>query len=376
MTRSPFTRGLLAAALSLAAGAACAQDAAESDALAAARAELARAAARVAELSEDGMAHDARIADLRQRLAGRPVLGVLLAPDAQAGVRIAGVTPGSAADEAGLRSGDRLVSVDGTRILGSGGELRAANARKLLGSLAADKPVRIGYEREGRAATVALTPKVDRGMAVLHGADLDMDEVLREARLRASEGMDLAAAALRDIQIPDIAAEVRAALADSGLDAHCDGDDCAPPMLLSAFRWNGLNLAEVDPRLGRYFGTERGVLVLSAGGLDELQPGDVIQRIDGREVGTPREAMAALRDKPADARVEVTYLRDRRSATTRITVPRLRALRIPAPPAPPRPPAPPKAEAPPAPPPPGAPAPPTRVRVLAVATTAAAASLG
>ena len=36
-------------------------------------------------------------------------------------------------------------------------------------------------------------------------------------------------------------------------------------MLAEAFRWNGLNLASVDAKLGRYFGTDRGVLVLSSG---------------------------------------------------------------------------------------------------------------
>ncbi|MDH5822950.1 PDZ domain-containing protein [Luteimonas sp. RD2P54] len=373
MTRFPFNRCALAVALAVFAGAAWAQDGSDRDALAEARAELARAAARVAELSENSVAGQARIAELRERLAGRPVLGVVLAADAEAGVRIAGVTPGSAADEAGLRSGDRLVSVDGTRILGSSGELRAANARKLLGRLSAETPVRIGYQRDGRVVNVAVTPRTERTVAVLRGTDIDMAEVVRAAQAGASEGLDLAAAAMRDIQMPDIAAEVRAALAQSGLDSDCEGEACAPPMLLSAFRWHGLNLAEVDPQLGRYFGAERGVLVLSADGLDGLQPGDVIQRIDGREVGTPREAMAALRDQPADARVEVGYLRDRKPATTRITVPELRALRIPVPPAPPRPPAPGAAGNPPPAPaaPPAPPAPPRTSAGIAPTTTSA-----
>lgn len=393
MTHRPATPHLLCAALALLLGtAAHAQDAGDDNALAEARAELTRAAARVAELSEERIADDARIGELRQRLAGRPVLGVLLAPDPQAGVRIAGVTPGSAADEAGLRSGDRLVSIDGTRILGSSGELRAANARKLLGRLSADAPVRLGYERDDRAATVAVTPRVGRGAVLLR--DTDLSEALLAARTQASEGLRQATAAMRNVQMPDIAAEVqaalaasdisaevqaalaetniaaevRAALAGSGLSADCDGEDCAPPMLLSAFRWNGLNLATVDPQLGRYFGTEHGVLVLSSGELGGLQAGDVIQRIDGRAVRTPREVMAALRDKPADAKVSVTYLRDRKSASTQITVPRLRPLHIPAPPAPPRPPKPPAApdaRAPEAPPPPKPPAPPAAAATAA-----------
>src|SRR3546814_1216413 len=38
----------------------------------------------------------------------------------------------------------------------------------------------------------------------------------------------------------------------------CKGKDCDMPTLMSAFRWNGLNLATVDKQLGRYFGTDHG----------------------------------------------------------------------------------------------------------------------
>src|SRR3546814_7211570 len=60
-------------------------------------------------------------------------------------------------------------------------------------------------------------------------------------------------------------------------DLACKGKDCGTPALMSAFRWNGLNLATVDKQLGRYFGTDHGVLVLSNGELAGLHAGDVIQ---------------------------------------------------------------------------------------------------
>src|SRR3546814_949207 len=53
----------------------------------------------------------------------------------------------------------------------------------------------------------------------------------------------------------------------------CKGKDCDMPTLMSAFRWNGLNLATVDKQLGRYFGTDHGVLVLSNGHRAGLQAG-------------------------------------------------------------------------------------------------------
>src|SRR3546814_8832928 len=88
---------------------------------------------------------------------------------------------------------------------------------------------------------------------------------------------------------------------------------------MSAFLWNGLNLATVDKQLCRYFGTDHGVLVLSNGELAGLQAGDVIQRIDGKAVASPREAMAAMGDKPGGAKVTVDYLRDRKAGKAQVT---------------------------------------------------------
>lgn len=366
MKASRFSVSLLAAALSLAASGAGAQAPAKTDAtaekeLAAARAELARAAKRVAELSQKTAEGQMRRAQIERLRARRPVLGVILTPDDAAGVRIAGVTPDSAAAKAGLQTGDRIVSVDDVQVLGNTGELRMQNARKLLGKLEDKKPAKVGYTRGGRNAVVSVTPQVDRPYTLVFDEDgkngvikhvkIDTDRINRivdDVRVRIPdmdydfdfdfEGVDFA---------PGISDEIAREL--HRVMPACKGDDCKAPVLLSAFRWNGLNLAAVDPQLGRYFGTDRGVLVLSNGEIAGLQAGDVIQRIDGKAVNSPREAMDVLRDKPGDATANVAYLRDRKSASAQIKVPRLMAF-PPVPPAPPRPPSAPKPPAPPKPP--------------------------
>src|SRR3546814_15553968 len=43
----------------------------------------------------------------------------------------------------------------------------------------------------------------------------------------------------------------------------CKGKDCDMPTLMSAFRWNGLNLATVDKQPAPYFAPNPGALVLS-----------------------------------------------------------------------------------------------------------------
>lgn len=341
MIRRPPALAMLALAVALATGTASAQGT-DNRSLEQARADLQRAAARVAELSTDSAA---QVVHRRTR----PVLGVVLAADADAGVRIAAVTPGSAADDAGLRSGDRIVAIGGTSILGRDGELRLDNARGLLRGMAGGTPVRVDYERGGRRASVDVTPRPGTGVAVLSGADLARTlENVREG----IDGVDMQRIGEQvRIATSGIGAEVERALAAAGLDANCEGTACGTPRLLSAMRWSGLNLAALDGDLGRYFGTDRGVLVLSTGNIDGLRAGDVIQRVDGQAVATPRDVMQRLRGRGEGDQVAITYLRDRRSGTARVAVPAQRSLRLlapPAPPAPPRPPAPPKA--PPAPP--------------------------
>lgn len=338
---------LLAASLVLlvacaAASAQTAKNDAERD-LEAARTELNRAAKRYAELSHANASFDRATfeREFDRQFVQRPVLGVVLAPDPKTGVRIAAVTPDSAAAKAGLRSGDILTAIDNRKFEQAQPEARLAQARAGLRTLDVKSPVTLAYVRDGRAATVRATPQL--GERVLLMRDADGNPVSRP--------------------LPLIPTQVRNELVR--LDCDDGDDDCHLPLLSEAFRWNGLNLASVDAQLGRYFGTERGVLVLSTSPeLNGLQAGDVIQRIDGKAVNSPREAMAALRTKPAESRVDVTYLRDRKSATTQITVPRTAMLRIPRPPAPPaapRPPAAPKAPAVPKPPAPPAapPSPPT-----------------
>lgn len=359
MTRISATTALLAAALALLLPTAVAAQGPPGKAgsdreLAAAREDLARAAARVAELSRQGAGDvDVRI---ERHVIRKPVIGVLLTPDQDAGVRISGVTPDSAAAKAGLRSGDRLVSIAGTRILGSDGALRVENARKLLKDIDAGKPVRLGYVRDGRSANADVTPQLDERVFVWRGDDGGTRTLGGPMRIQRGGDGSLEIEDLDFDLPPGVAPEIHREIVRIGPDGKCQGKDCRAPRLLSALRWNGLNLASVDGQLGRYFGAERGVLVLSTGELEGLQAGDVIQRVDGKAVATPREVMDALRGKPGHARVSVAYLRDRKPATTQVTVPKLLDALPPRPPAPPAPPKPPRA-AKPAPPPPPPPPP-------------------
>ena len=131
---TPATK-TLALAIGLAmAGLAIAQSkptAAQQQELDAARAQLDQAAQRYAELTRKYGGADTPIR-IEKRVLRKPVIGVVLAADDRSGVRIAAVTPGSAAADAGLKSGDRITSVDGKRVDAGAGEARVAQARELL----------------------------------------------------------------------------------------------------------------------------------------------------------------------------------------------------------------------------------------------------
>jgi membrane-associated protease RseP (regulator of RpoE activity) len=370
-------------ALSLAFGALAQTADNDAEALEAAQAELERAAARVAELSRK-LGRPPGDLLIQRRTERRPVLGVVLAPDERSGVRVAGVTPDSGAAKAGLRSGDRIVSIDGRALSGTDGAARTEQARRRLAQLDAGKPVAIEYERNGTRASVRVTPQLgeralvladDRllrldgpvgvfdnrngdieleasGVRVRTGPDAPVVRRIVRHEIRGTDGGDIEEIELAPA--PGVAPRVHREIVRLRADSECTDAPCRLPLIADALRWNGLNLASVDAKLGRYFGTDRGVLVLSsAPAFDGLQAGDVIQRIDGTPVMTPREAMAALRAHAPGKQVDVRYLRDHKAGTARMRVPEAPILRTPvappAPPAPPSPAAPPAPDAPPAP---------------------------
>lgn len=371
--RSP---ALLAALLgSLVASGALAQTdtrAAKEKELAAARAQLDDAAKRVASLSRELGVPNAGIYVFEEQALRKPVLGVVLEGDPSRGVAVSGVTPGSGAAKAGLQPGDRIVSVDGAPVAGADADARLRALRTALAGLKAGTAVRIGYERDGKASTVQVVPadappvtwfpgdgsemRATGDVRFLRGGDgapvieaqafhvrpapgrttiierrnengrVVEHRTVLNARDGAKAGEDVVAAA-------GVAPEVRQEIIRLAREPECrDGAECRAFTLAEAFRWNGLNLASIDAQLGRYFGTDEGVLVVSAGPeLDGVQSGDVIRRVDGAAVKTPREVMDVLRAKPEGATVRVEYLRDRKPGTAELKVPKAMRIPLPAP---------------------------------------------
>jgi predicted metalloprotease with PDZ domain len=102
------------------------------------------------------MANNPKRSAVRKVLAPSVVLGVNVARQGEDveidGVEVTEVVPGSAADKAGLRSGDRLLELDGTWTDSVNDCYRAASHLK------SGREVKIRYRRGGQEFEAAFTP--------------------------------------------------------------------------------------------------------------------------------------------------------------------------------------------------------------------------
>jgi len=254
-----------------------------------ARARLDKAAQEVAELSQQlgrSAMGEHRMRTIMIDDAGdrRAVLGVQIdnAPN-KAGARVMRVSPGGAAEEAGLRDGDVIVSVDGKSLAGtnSAGQALVEQMR----TVKADQKVKVRVLREGKNKDFTVTARaVPRRVFSTDGHG--------PMSIGPMGGM-------------------------------------GPMPVIREFRsfmpggFGGMELASLTPKLGAYFGATDGVLVVQApkDAAFKLEDGDVIQSIDGRKPDDGAHAMRILRSYRSGEKVNLNVLRQRKALTLAVTMP-------------------------------------------------------
>jgi type II secretory pathway component PulC len=254
--------------------------------LEAARARLEEAAREIAELSAD-MVGDTRIVirDHMDMAHGprRVVLGVNIGPvggPGRDGVRVQGVTPESAADAAGIRSGDILMSIDGLKLDWAGDTDPQA---KLLAKLAEIEPG-TRFQVEHRRSDEVLTADVEaRERATTFDFDFDFEELQRSLP-------------------PGAQTFIERFVAD---------------------RWGDMELVELTPGLGEYFKTEEGVLVVRAptDATLGLEDGDVILDIAGRKPADARHVVRILRSYEPGEQLVLNVMRQGRKKQLEANIP-------------------------------------------------------
>jgi len=224
----------------------------------------------------------------------RAMLGVNLggAEPSGGGVKVSGVSPGGAAAEAGVKAGDVIVAIDARNV---------ATGRDLVAAMEQVEPgqkVALDLRREGKPIKVTVTAR-----------PMSPEFLARPLMGHGGFGTLQALPAIPPVPAMEMAHRLH--------------------WLLQG--WTDAELVEVTPSLGRYFGTDKGVLVARApsNGALGLQDGDVIVSIGGREPQSAPHAMRILRSYQPGESVEIRILRDRKAQTLKSNIPEAAAERGP-----------------------------------------------
>jgi len=234
--------------------------------------ELERAAHDVARLSTELSSN--LIEQVMPLPAPHVILGVQLEPGPNdSGARVREVSPGGPAAEAGVRPGDVLLALNGTELKGHSPAHQVAG---LLREVKPDSRVQLRLLREGKPLELAITARAAPGWFVSRESLPDFE-----------------------FELPEM------------------------PGVLMHRPLTDLQLATLTPRLGSYFGSDKGVLVLRAppDGALQLQDGDVILAIDGREPTSGSHATRILGSYQPGEKVTLRVLRQHKTLQLQGTLP-------------------------------------------------------
>ena len=250
---------------------------------------------------------------LQGNIMSRGLLGIRLSlgstdTDAQ-GAEVQGVTSDGPADEAGLREGDIITSLDGHSLLEPLADPdleervdpdRSVPGQRLLflaRELEPGEEVEVEYLRDGTTASATVEPR-PTWMAMGFDADR-VEEVMEQARERAREASERAR---------EVAEQMREQWDDYAW--YPEGGSAIAVMGLRAS--HGISLVTLNPALGRYFDAESGALVTDAEEDNPLglEAGDVILAIDGRSIDSAGDVRRILRSYEEDEAMTLTIMRD------------------------------------------------------------------
>jgi S1-C subfamily serine protease len=224
-----------------------------------------------------------------EAMAGPPhvLLGVQLDDSAgDGGARVREVSPGGAAEQAGVRPGDRIVAVNGKSVQGHEPAMRVV---ALLHDVKPGDKVHLEVSRDGKTRDLTVTARpfgddffIARQMPDFH----DWPHVPASPRMPALPAWG------------------------------------AGPIIIGG-PVADMELARLTPGLGRYFGTDTGVLVVRAppqGGLG-LQDGDVILSIGGRKPIDSSHVIRILGSYDPGEKITLEVMRQHRRISVATTLP-------------------------------------------------------
>lgn len=226
---------------------------------------------------------------------------------------VAAVEPGSPAYRAGIEAGDTIIAYNGEDLDG-----RAFSLTKLL-KPGSKLTVRIHRAKGSYDIPVVVARRARYAP--------DVGAIAPRVRVEIDSVTGLAQRVVRTREAP----RSMTIVSDAGTPSNVVPALPAVPPTPSVgpvVVWStttalaGAEVARVTPELGESFGVKKGVLVLSVGANTPasragLRGGDVITRVDGADVGTPREFQRSLQNA-RDDEVRLSVVRKRKTIEVRM----------------------------------------------------------
>ncbi|MEO1574541.1 MAG: PDZ domain-containing protein [Pseudomonadota bacterium] len=258
------------------------------------REEIQRLSERLADLSLDLVDEEiehAMVAVEEFQTEPRALLGVVLSTtekDRDNGPVISAVSPDGPADKAGIRSGDRVVALDGTALS------KRHGSRDLIEYMDRVQPgetVRVTVNRDGEERDFDVETTTDDFSFSFSFNDENfvfdgeaLGETIGNAVSSAMHGLDVA---------------------------------------FFGFNFPDLEVVELTPGLGDYFGVTEGLLVVRApkNGNVDVRDGDVLVEVDGRSLNDPGDLFRILGKREKDETVSLKLIRQRQTLTVDVRLP-------------------------------------------------------
>ena len=216
---------------------------------------------------------------------GRSFLGVVI-EDTELGARVTAVTPNGPAASAGVLVGDTIVAIDGVSLVPQPGQPSTATETLMsqMGDVEAGETVDLRVLRDGDYRDVDVTIRGD--------------------------GQWFSFEALPKLQqLPQL---------------RLNGKWAPwPGVLVQSQLWSDFEFVTMTSELGEYFGTTKGLLVVSAPDDNDMgfRDGDVILDIGGREPQSPEHAFRILGSFAPGESLRVSIMRKQARQTLEIKIP-------------------------------------------------------
>ena len=212
------------------------------------------------------------------------------------GAYVDAVTPNGPAAKAGVQTGDIITKVDGKSVL-AGGQAEATGNRESIPGL---RLIELAAKLEPHD-TVAIEFRRGKERKTVSVVTADEPDIL----LRGEPGGRAFAFQFR----PGGPRRMVMPLED-------DLEQAGPPFLYGS-PLADLELAPLNPDLGRYFGATEGVLVVSVPADSELKlkGGDVVLAVDGRKPASPSHLLRILRSYDRGETFKLDILRNGKRET-------------------------------------------------------------